>query len=373
MALNEEARAMRVEAITDPAALALGLGGKAGLKLSEFMAMRGADAAVVHKMALSPSDVHVPYIMDTFSVDYFEQDLSKYLIADKTLPWVKVNHAQDLFVVWSRRDINRVVDAGVSPLAMPAEVPQTFTDTQYTVKPYALRMPIPQDVIINEDAVLNILQRASNVLRMNIELSREYRVANTLMTAANYASGNVITLAGLNQWDAAGGGSSDPINDILRAKRFMAMQPDMAGCSRPVFDALSKNRNVVSSVAAVSPTMFTDQRIVRPAQLAALLEIGAIHVGEAKYDTTPNASTAAYDYVWGKGFGLWKQRPGASVNELAFGKTFRHYPLTFSSVFDPRVGMGGATHLKVAHSDIEQITASDAGALIDQAVSTTIT
>jgi len=323
-------------------------------------------------MALSPSDVHIPSMMDQFSIDYYTADMAKDLIAEMALPQVKVSHASDYFPVWSRRDVNRVVDAGVSPLAMPAEVPQTFVSTQWTVKPYALRMPIAQDVLINEDAVLDILQRASNVLRWNIELSREYRVANLCMTAANYASGNTITLSGLSQWDAPGGGNSNPISDILRAKRFMARTPDMAGCSRPVFDALSKNPNVVSSVAGVSPTLMADQRIVRPAQLAALLELGAIHVGEAKYDTTPNASTASYDYVWGKGFALWKQRPGGSKNELAFGKTFRHYPLTFSSVFDSRVGMGGATHLKLAHSDIEFVTASDAGALIDQAVATTI-
>ena len=66
---------------------------------------------------------------------------------------------------------------------------------------------------------------------------------------------------------------------------------------------------------------------------------------------------------------LLHQQAGGGINILAWGKTFRHKPVSFTTIYDQRPGMDGVTFVKGSHSDYEAITAADAGSFLDTVIS----
>lgn len=330
--------------------------------LSEVLALAGAPAERVHKLAYSPADIHVDSFLTNFSIDY---KVPETLIADQVMPIIKVEKASNKYPVWKRRDANKIVDAKVSPRGLPAEVFLDVSSDSYKVEPFAERHAIPNDLLAQADAPLNLLGKGSRLVRGTLAKSREKRIADKIMNPANYAFVSAFT--GPARWDVPGSATADPVSDILLNADRAAIRPNTLVMSKPVFTYLRKHQKVVSSIAGVGVGL-AEARVASRAALEGLFEM-KILVGDAKYLSSAEGAPETYDWVWGKGVAMLYIDPSTDLDQLTFGKTFRHEELVFETILDRMPGMKGLTWVKASHSDDEKIVAPDAGFYLDQVIS----
>lgn len=341
-------------------------GGRSLQLLSQVLAMAGADSQTVHKFAYSLGDIHIDSFLSNFSIDY---RIPETLLADQVMPVVQVAKASDYFAKWSRDDANKVVDAEVGPRDLPGEIYQSLTKDNYVVIPRAMWAPVSNDLLIAADAPLDLLGQASRDVRAAVMKSREYRVAQVLMTAANYTYSTALT--GSNRWDVgAATSTADPLNDILTGMDKAAYRPNQIAMSAPVWTQFRKHPKVVASVGGIALSGAVTGRVAAEAEIKGLLRVDSLLIGDAKYRTSKDGvSPSTFDFIWGKGCALLYTVSGAGPNQLCFAKTFRHKPISFETIFDQKPGMGGVTFVKGSHSDAEKITASDAAYFIDTCIS----
>lgn len=342
-------------------------GGYAGRlhKLSQILSQAGASPGKVAKLAYSIADIHVDTFLANFSIDY---RIPENLIADDVLPIAQVDKASNLYPIWSRADANKVVDARIGPRDMPAEVYQTLSRKSYTVQPRSIWSPVPNDLLIAADAPLDLLGQASRDVREALMKSRELRVATLVTDSSQYTY--TTALSGNNRWDVGPATSTaDPLNDILTYMDKAAVRPNIIGMSRPVWTSLRKHPRVVASVKGVALSGAVTGRVANEAEIADLLGVDRVVIGDAKYRDSADGATETYAYIWGKGlFGIYTQQ-GLGPNTKCWGKTFRHQPLVFQTIYDQRPGMGGVSYVKGAHSDDENVTAKDMGFFLDTVIS----
>lgn len=334
-------------------------------KLSQVLINAGYDPDKVAKFAYSIADIHVDTFLAQFSIDY---RIPETLIADSVMPIMKVDKASDLFAVWSRADANKVVEAAVGPRDYPAEVYQTLSSDNYKVTPRAIWSPVPNDLLIAADAPLDLLGQASRDVRGALMKSRELRVASVMTTSGNYTY--TTALSGNNRWDVGPASSTaDPLNDIMTYMDKASVRPNVIGMSRPVWTALRKHPRVVASVSGVAISGAVTGRVASEQEIATLLGVERVVVGDAKYRSSADGAAEVYSYIWGTAcFGVYVT-PGAGINQLCFAKTFRHSEMQFTSIYDQRPGMNGVTYIKGSHSDSEKVTAASAGFLLTTVIS----
>lgn len=338
--------------------------------LQKVAKMASSSDQKVVAMAYSIADIHVDHYLTNFSISY---RIPEELVADDVLPIVQVDKASNKYPIWSRADANKIVDAAVGPRDFPAEIYQSLSSGTYTVKPRAIWSPVPNDLLIAADAPLDLLGTASMDVRGALAKSREIRVSTLVMDSTKYASGLTTALTGNNRWDVGPSTSTaDPLNDIFTYMDKCAVRPNLAVCSRPVWTQLRKHPKVVASVKGVALTGAVTGRVAEIDEVSQLIfgGKGRLVVGDAKYRTSiDGVSPETYDFIWGKGFAMIYQQAGAGINTQAWGKTFRHKPISFTTIYDQRPGMDGVTYVKGSHSDYEAVTASDMGALLDTVIS----
>lgn len=336
--------------------------------LAKIAKMSGSKDQKVVAMAYSIADIHVDHYLTNFSISY---RIPEELVADEVLPVVQVDKASNKYPIWSRADANKVVDAAVGPRDFPAEIYQSLSSGTYTVKPRAIWSPVPNDLLIAADAPLDLLGTASMDVRGALAKSREIRVATIVMDATKYTYQSALT--GNNRWDVGPSTSTaDPLNDILTKMDLAAVRPNLAVCSSAVWTQLRKHPKVVASVKGIAISGAVSGRVAEIDEVSQLIfgGKGRLVVGNAKYRTSVDGvSPETYDFIWGKGFAMLYQQPGGGINIQAWGKTFRHKPISFTTIYDQRPGMDGVTYVKGSHSDYEAVTAADQGAFLDTVIS----
>lgn len=334
-------------------------------QLSQICLAAGMHPDKVAKFAYSIADVHVDSFLSNFSIDYH---VPENLIADIVMPVVQVDKASNKYPVWARADANKIVDAKVGPRDFPAEIYQTLSSATYTTEPRAIWSPVPNDLLAAADAPLDLMGVASRDVRAALMKSREKRVADIVMNASNYTY--TTTLSGNNRWDVGYTASTaDPLNDILTYMDRAAVKPNLLVFGQLAWTAFRKHPRVVSSIMGMGITGAITGRIGTMDEISGLLGGVRIAVGDAKYRSSADFATETYDWVWGKGIAGLYVSPGNTLNTLSWGKTFRHIPMEFSTIYDQRPGMRGVTYIKGAHSDAEVVTAPAAGFYIASAVS----
>jgi len=331
--------------------------------LSKVAKIQGHSGVLVdkkfHTKDYAPADVAQPFLPN-FSVGYM--DGATY-IADFVCPVIPGN-VQRRYYKEDRRDASRLLDLKVGPKAKPAEASINIGNATYLETGYAEMAVIANKDLADATDIPELFDLHKRAIMFDLIRAREKRVADLLMTTSNYATNCYTTLTTYNKWDRGPSDSTaDPIQDIritAASSKYVAGTPNAGACSKLVFEYLRKHPKVI---AAAGPRAL--DRVVSAEELRELLGLQYLFVGDAKYDTVPGASTASYDYIWGKGFAVFTVVPGGKKSDPSFAKTIRHNQMNFVDHVDMIPGVAGVTMLKGSHADADLVVASDRGFLLD--------
>jgi hypothetical protein len=313
------------------------------------------------KAGPGPTAVHQNTFLTNMSLQYANDEF----IGERLMPVVPVEKRSDSYATYDKRDRFNAPDDTIGPDGDAAEVTEGRSSGNYSVTDRALMNHIPVETIENQDPVFDEMLDLTEAVRSGLAIKREIRIATLLTTAANYPTGNKVTLSGSDQWDSSAGG--DPIKVIQTATAALFRGPNptrlVGFTSIEVFNAL------VRHVSLLDLFKYTRQGLITSQQLAALFGLDDLLVGAARYDTANSGQTASYSRIWGKHFGILRVAVRPSRRSAHFGTTFQLNtdPHAFNW-FDPRKGKAGANYVKIGWSDDHKIVASDTGYLISDAI-----
>ncbi|MGD9599927.1 MAG: phage capsid protein [Steroidobacteraceae bacterium] len=294
---------------------------------------------------------------------------NRQMIADEVLPRVTVTAREFKWDEHAKSSMFQVPSTLVGRKGSPNEVEFTAEERTSSVKDYGLDDVVPLEDIEAAQGKpgLDPLGRATEGVTQLIMLDREIRTAAKVFAAATYPVGNKVQLAGNDQWSAYAQAASDPVEDILTAKESALMPYNTAVIGEATWFKLRRHPKVL---AAYYPVNASGNGIMTLQQFAELFEFERVLIGRAYKATTKPGQTLALSQVWGKHFAMMHQNPLAGLrgNGITFGAT-AEYGTRFAGTLDePKVGLRGATRVRVGEMVDELITAADVGYFIEDAV-----
>lgn len=288
---------------------------------------------------------------------------NEQMIGDFVLPRVRVAKQEFKWFRNALSDDFTVPDTRVGRKSRPNMVETGGTEVADFTVDYGLEDAVPLADVQNADSRYNPLARAVTYTTNLIELDREIRVANLVTTLGNYASAQRATLSGTSQWSDFT--NSNPVNAMLVAMDAMIMRPTIAVMGQPVATALMQHPSVVQTVNRTSQ----GRGVVMLSDLAAVLGLRQIYVGQAWVNTARKGQTAAYSRAWGKHCALLNIDLQADASRgSTFGFTAQWGDRIAGSEFDRDIGLRGGQRVRVGESVKEVIAENTLGYFFQNAV-----
>lgn len=285
------------------------------------------------------TDVSIAYKQDAF-------------VAQVLFPERPVVKGADLFTVYKKGNAFQVVDDKLAKNADANELQMATSTDTYSVKDYGLRGFITQDDIDNADDPLKPEMDETEALTDAILLGREIRAA------AVVSAMSVNTAAVSTKWST----TSTPITDIEAAANAMFVRPNVMVVSRPVWDALKFNANILAAIGGG----FTGLKVATTDMVAQLFGLERVVVAGARKSSTKAPKDPSLSYVWGKSTVLAYVPRALGLKAAVFGALFAK-KIAGSATFqvrkwdDPTKGVGGRRVIQVEHQSVEKLIAEDFG------------
>ena len=288
---------------------------------------------------------------------------NRRMIADLVLPRVAVGKQEFKYWLQDLSEGFTVPDTKVGRKSQPNEVEFTATEQTSATVDHALDDPIPMADIMNAPDNYNPVQRAVEGISNLIALGREVRVANLVFDAANYATANKATLSGTSQWSDFT--NSDPAVAILESFDTMVMRPTEGVLGRAVATKLATHPKIVKAYHGNAG----DSGVVPMGFLADLLELDALHVGEAFINTAKKGQSTTMAQAWGKHASFYhKDSMADTARGTTFGYTAQFGDRIAGQEEDSDIGMRGGLRVRSGESVKELLTANDLGYMFVNAI-----
>lgn len=296
-------------------------------------------------------------------------------IADGVLPRVPVDSPKFIYSKFDVADSFTVPDTRVGRKSAPNEIDWTGTEVNASVEDYGLDDLIPKRDVMAAEAGATIQgvtpidpeARSTLLLTDLVALDRERRVAGQVFNVANYTNNQ--TLSGTAQWSDFT--NSDPLNDILTALDAPLIRPNVAVFGQPVWSKLRQHPKITAAVYPGGGNAGSGGAAVSRQAIADLLELDEVLIGPSWYNTAKPGQTASLGRIWGKHASFIYRAPQImdTQNTVTFGFT-AEWGSRIAGVVgdDPKVGLHGATRMRVGESVAEVIAAPDAGYMFQNAV-----
>lgn len=282
------------------------------------------------------------------------------MIADQIMPRVGVGKSTFKWLEYNFAEGVTVPITIVGRKGRPTEVEFTATEQTGGTEDHALDDVVPNDDVADAPAGIDPLGQATEGLTNLILLSREVRVAAMVQDAANFNHADV--LAGTDQFDDPG---SDPATLIQDAIATPLVRPNVAVTSLAVYNVLRRHPKIVSALNVSG----SDNGMVSRAALAEYLELDEILVGEGYINTAAAGQTPTYARVFGNNFALIRRAPIVSARgEPSWGFTAQFGDRVAKRIDEPKLGLRGATRVRVGESVGELVQSAEAGYLLEDAI-----
>lgn len=241
----------------------------------------------------------------------------KAAAADALFPIVQVSQRAGKIISFGLEDF-RLISSAYAPGAAAKRVQVGYASGDFALTDFRLEAVTPYILAEEAAAVPGIDLIAASVRKVQnaMALERERAAAVLATTAGNYGTNNKDTLSGTAQWSDP---SSSPAAAIAAAREAIRSQtgeyPNTLVVSPKVRSALSVHPKLLDRISTSS-----DRTPLNLAQLAALLEVDRVVVGEAIYH-----DGSAFVDVWGKDAVLAYTTP-ASLQEMgspSYGYTYQ--------------------------------------------------
>lgn len=282
----------------------------------------------------------VPVCTDTF----------KYRQFDKTQPYDLVNQ----YV--GRKSQVHEIDDYLSTL-VSGVVEDYFLDYALPVRDSMQQNCTPCDAL-----GFDLKAKYARMLVDQIKLGREKRAADLAFDAALFAASNKVTLGAGNEFNATGGGATNPL-DFLGDLIAGALQPyNVMVMSLKTWYKIARNPAFLGNV---------DNRGVASKEgVAALLGLDKICITNAKTNTAASGSAPVIEDLVSDKILLAHVSPSFVMTDCpsaTFGFTARMGDMVAAEYFDFKKGGLGANYLRVGMME-KMVAAYDQGYLISNAV-----
>jgi hypothetical protein len=287
------------------------------------------------------------------------------MVADRILPRVPVAKKEFRWLKFDRAERMTVPETLVGRKSLPNEVDFTASEEAGLAHDRGLDDVVPNDDINEAPEGLDLIGEATEGLTELILLDREIRVAAKVMNAANYAADNKVTLTGTDQFDDP---AATPLKFINDALETLIVRPNVLLMPVPVWNVLRAHPNVVS---AITPSG-TGNGMVTRQQLAALLEVDEIIVGQGWKNSAKPGQDATIVRVWGGDSMLaFYRNPQATPRRgVTFGYTAQVGGRVSGQIAEPKMGLRGSVRVRVGETVGEILVATDVALLFQDVLST---
>ena len=283
-------------------------------------------------------------------------------LADLVMPRVKVPSSTFRYRVYDKATYLTIPDTKVGRKSEPGQVEMGFTELSAYTDDHGLDDIIPNDDVLNAPEGYNPMYEATEYIAELLALDREKRVAGMVFDANNYVTGCKTTLAGNAQWSHA---ESDPLADLLTGLEAPFQRPNTVILGREVWVKLCRHAKVLQTVYPNA----NGNGIVTPEQLAQVLDVERVLIGNARANTAKRGANANISRLWGKNVALLYLDPAATVNHrLTWGITAEWGNRVAGTIDNPEMGLRGAVKVRVGESVKELILAKEAGYFIKDAI-----
>lgn len=196
-----------------------------------------------------------------------------------------------------------------------------------------------------------------------IQLDREIRVSGVVFNPANYAGANQATLSGTSQWSDFV--NSNPLIAITAAMDIPLVRPNKLIIGQQAWTQLRQHPKIVQAIGKSAQTA----GYVSRQQIADLLELQEIVVGQAFYNTAKKGQAAAYGRAWGKHCSLLHiDSLAAQIGQPTYGWTGQWGDKIAGIIEEPKKGLRGGETVRVGESVQEVVVCTDAGYFFQNAV-----
>lgn len=279
-------------------------------------------------------------------------------IASDVLPYVPVGKPEFRYLQHVKGEAFTVPDTTVGRTGKPSQVQFTATELTGSTKDRALDAPVPNyDREVAEGGNFDPLAHATESVMELVELDREKRVADKVFASATYPAANRTVLSGTGQWSDFT--NSNPLDVILNAQEGLFMPGTHLVIGSAAWVKLRQHPKLAKAIHGNSG----DVDVVTRQQVAQLLELDGIIVGQAWINSAKPGQTTNLTRLWGKHAALIRIDPTARTTSggFTFGMTARWGDRFGGTIEDPDMGARGGVRVRAGEAVEELITASDAG------------
>lgn len=309
---------------------------------------------------MAPSNFPFPVTPELTAISIAYRNAA--FIADAVLPKVPVGLKAYRYRKYNLGDAFSIPDTKVGRTSRPNQVDFGFTEETGFCVDYGLDDPVPQDDINNAPSNYNPLGAAIEFATNLIELDREVRVAKMVQDVANYAAGNHVVLSGT---DKLSDPASDPIKIIMDAMDAMIVRPNVMVIGRLAWSALIRNATINKAVNK----NVGDKGVARKQDIAELLELKDILVGESYVNSSKKGQNPSVSRVWGPHISLINRDVLSGPQRgVTYGFTATFGTRVAGAKEDSNIGLRGGQMVRAGESVDEKICAPDMGYLIQDVV-----
>lgn len=287
------------------------------------------------------------------------------LIADIVMPRVPVATKEFKYQKFDKAERFTVPETLVGRKGSPSKVEFGSTEEAAIAQDHGLSSDVPNDDITQAAAsgLTSPVNHATEALTDLILLRREKRVSDLVFSNDSYNSGHKETLSGNDQWSDYT--NSEPREQILEALDVPLQRPNIFVLGNDTWRLLRQHPQIVSSILGNSG----QQGTVTRQQLAELLEVEEVLVGQGWVNIAKPGQAANFVRVWGKHASLLhRNRLANTQGGATFGFTAQYQGRVAGNLPNPKMGLRGGVEVVVGETVKELIIAKDLGYFFENAV-----
>ena len=264
-------------------------------------------------MGAVSKDLHIDKLLSEFAMGYRPDGF----IADMIFPSVTVGKQSDLYPVFDRGDRLRQQDTKRAPGTRAKRVVENVGSDTYFASNYALDAGVTIEDKVNADPIL-ASDKAMSKTRLILDhlmLDWEIRVATQVNNTSNVGSSAAVN----SGW----GGAGDPLGDMntaidnVRYSNGKKVTHIVFGPA--AWDSFRRDSTVRDLINGAN----NGGGYVSEADVAQLLQVSNILVGDAFKNTAEEGQGEALSEVWGDNVLLYHAPQSASFDDPSFGYSIR--------------------------------------------------
>lgn len=283
-------------------------------------------------------------------------------IADALCPRSEVADQEFRYSVYPTEESYSTVDTRVGRLSQPGTITVSGTERAAFTQDYGLDGPIPEFDLKRDAGKNDIKGRTVERITEILLLDREQRVSDLYEDPANYAPGLTQALAGTSRFSDP---TSDPLGVMMEALDKPLMRPNTLSMGHDVWTKLRRHPRLIKAVKND-----TGEGAITAQQLAELLEVGRVLIGQSRINTARVGKPMMLERVWGNAISLTYQNPSASFQAggLTFALTAQWGTRIAGEYAVATMGLRGGTVVRAGESVAELAIAPHAGFLLQNVI-----